>query len=50
MREQQIRSLLLVNADAAERRVISAMASRAGWTVIGADGLETAVAILRGLQ
>lgn len=48
VREQQIRSLLLVNADAAERRVISAMASRAGWTVIGADGLETAVAILRG--
>ncbi|MCL6678258.1 sigma-54 dependent transcriptional regulator [Sphingomonas sp. RG327] len=48
MPNQPIRSLLLVDADAAERRRISAIASRAGWTVIGADGLETAVAILRG--
>jgi DNA-binding NtrC family response regulator len=48
MREEIIRSLLLVDADAAERRQISAIASRAGWTVVGADGVETAVAILRG--
>jgi DNA-binding NtrC family response regulator len=48
MPEEQVRSLLLVDADAAERRRISAVASRAGWTVVGADGLETAVAILRG--
>lgn len=48
MREEVIRSLLLVDADAAERRQISAIASRAGWTVVGADGIETAVAILRG--
>ena len=48
MREEVIRSLLLVDADAAERRQISAVASRAGWTVVGADGVETAVAILRG--
>ena len=48
MPEQPIRSLLLVEPDAAERRSIGTMATRAGWTVIGADGLETAVAILRG--
>ena len=48
MREEIIRSLLLVDADAGERRQISAIASRAGWTVVGADGVETAVAILRG--
>ncbi|QNM83125.1 sigma-54-dependent Fis family transcriptional regulator [Sphingomonas sabuli] len=48
MANEPIRSLLLIDADPAERRRISAIASRAGWTVVGADGLETAVAILRG--
>ncbi len=48
MPQQPIRSLLLVEPDAAERRLIGTMASRAGWTVIGADGLATAVAVLRG--
>lgn len=48
MPNEPIRSLLLVDADPAERRRISAVASRAGWTVVGADGLETAVALLRG--
>jgi len=48
MEQQPIRSLLLVERDAAERRLIGTMASRAGWTVIGADGLETALAVLRG--
>ena len=48
MSQQPVRSLLLVEPDAAERRLIGTMASRAGWTVIGADGLETAVAVLRG--
>jgi DNA-binding NtrC family response regulator len=48
MPNQPIQSLLLVDSDAAERRRISAIASRAGWTVVGADGLETAVAMLRG--
>ena len=48
MANESIRSLLLVDADPAERRRISAIASRAGWTVVGADGMETAVAILRG--
>jgi len=48
MVNESIRSLLLIDADPAERRRISAIASRAGWTAVGADGLETAVAILRG--
>jgi len=48
MPNEAIRSLLLIDADAAERRRISAIASRAGWTVVGADGLETAIALLRG--
>jgi DNA-binding NtrC family response regulator len=48
MPNESIRSLLLVDADAAERRRISAIASRAGWTVVGADGVDTAVALLRG--
>lgn len=48
MRNESIRSLLLIDADPAERRRISAIASRAGWTVVGADGAETAVALLRG--
>jgi DNA-binding NtrC family response regulator len=48
MPNESIRSLLLIDADPAERRRISAIASRAGWSVVGADGLETAIAILRG--
>lgn len=48
MPNQSIRSLLMIDADPAERRRISAIASRSGWTVVGADGLETAVAMLRG--
>jgi len=48
MPNETIRSLLLIDADPAERRSVSAIASRAGWTVVGADGLETAVAMLRG--
>ncbi len=48
MPNMPIRSLLLVDADPAERRRVSAIASRAGWTVVGADGLETALALLRG--
>lgn len=48
MPNQSIRSLLLIDADPEERRRISAIAARAGWTVVGADGLETAVALLRG--
>lgn len=48
MPNEPVRSLLLIDADAAERRRISAIASRSGWTVVGADGLDTAVAILGG--
>ena len=48
MANEPVRSLLLIDADPTERRRISAIASRAGWTVVGADGLETAVALLRG--
>jgi DNA-binding NtrC family response regulator len=48
MPNESIRSLLLVDADPAERRRVSAIASRSGWSVVGADGLETAIAILRG--
>ncbi|HXG82374.1 MAG TPA: response regulator, partial [Sphingomicrobium sp.] len=49
MREEVVlRSLLLVDADANERRQLSAIASRAGWSTVGADGIETATAILQG--
>ncbi|HET9398359.1 MAG TPA: response regulator, partial [Sphingomicrobium sp.] len=43
-----MRSLLLVDADANERRQLSAIASRAGWSTVGADCAETAAAILQG--
>ena len=49
MREEVVlRSLLLVDADANERRQLSAIASRAGWSTVGADCTETAMAILQG--
>ncbi|QDP20404.1 sigma-54-dependent transcriptional regulator [Sphingomonas xanthus] len=48
MREETLRSLLLVDADAHERRQLSAVASRAGWSTVGAADLETAVALLQG--
>src|SRR5918993_2091150 len=49
MREEVVlRSLLLVDADASERRQLSAVASRAGWSTVGADCAETAAAILQG--
>lgn len=48
MREEQIRSLLMVDADPAERRLVSAIAARAGWSVIGAACSETAVGLLQG--
>lgn len=48
MPNEPIRSLLLIDADSAERRRVSAIASRSGWAVVGADGMETAAAILRG--
>ena len=48
MGEERTRSLLLLAADPAERRLISAIAARAGWSVVGAADEETAVALLQG--
>jgi DNA-binding NtrC family response regulator len=48
MREEAVRSLLLVDADANERRQLSSIASRAGWSVVGAADAETAVGLLQG--
>jgi DNA-binding NtrC family response regulator len=48
MREQETKSLLLVEADPAERRLVSAVAARAGWSTVGADCTEMAVSLLQG--
>ena len=48
MREEVLRSLLLVDADPAERRLVSATASRAGWSVVSATCAETAAGLLQG--
>ena len=48
MREEILRSLLLVDADSNERRHLSAIASRAGWSTVGAACTETAVGLLQG--
>ncbi|MDQ3471671.1 MAG: sigma-54 dependent transcriptional regulator, partial [Pseudomonadota bacterium] len=48
MGEERTRSLLLLDADANERRLVSAIAARAGWSVIGAADAETAVGLLQG--
>ena len=48
MREEPTRSLLLLDADADERRLIAAIAARAGWSVVGAADGELAVALLQG--
>jgi len=48
MREEPTRSLLLLDSDADERRLISAIAARAGWSVVGAPDGELAVALLQG--
>ena len=48
MREQETKSLLLVEADPAERRLVSAVAARAGWITVGADCIETAIGLLQG--
>ena len=46
--EARTRSLLLLDADPDERRLVSAIAGRAGWSVVGAADGETAVALLQG--
>jgi DNA-binding NtrC family response regulator len=48
MREEVLRSLLLVDADPAERRMVSATASRAGWSVVSAACPATASGLLQG--
>jgi DNA-binding NtrC family response regulator len=48
MREEPTRSLLLLDANADERRLIAAIAARAGWSVVGAADAELAVALLQG--
>lgn len=48
MREEPTRSLMLLDTDVDERRLISAIASRAGWSVVGAADEEAAVAALQG--
>ena len=48
MADDKIRSLLLIDAEAAERRLVSATASRSGWTVINAPNVQGAIEVLRG--
>ena len=48
MRDSVLRSLLLVDADANERRQLTAFAARAGWSVVGASDAETALGLLQG--
>src|SRR4051812_32901450 len=48
MREEPIRSLLLLDANPEERRLISAISGRAGWSVVGASDEEMAAALLQG--
>ena len=48
MREEVLRSLLLVDADPAERRLVSATASRAGWSLVSAACAESAAGLLQG--
>ena len=48
MRDEEVRSLLLVDADAGERRHLSAIAARAGWSVVGAACGESARGVLQG--
>ena len=40
MREELLRTLLLVDANGGERRALAATASRAGWSVTAAEGAE----------
>jgi len=48
MREEPTRSLLLLDANADERRLISAIAARAGWSVMGASDEDSALSMLQG--
>ena len=48
MREEPTRCLLLLDANTDERRLISAVAARAGWSVMGAADEDGALAVLDG--
>src|SRR6476469_6803618 len=48
MREEPTRSLLLLDANPEERRLISAIAGRVGWSVVGAADEETALGLIQG--
>ena len=48
MAEERVRSLLLLDADADERRLISAIATRAGWSAVNAADGDMATALLQG--
>lgn len=48
MRADTVKFLLLIDADPAERRIVSSTASRAGWSTIGAPSLTDAVELLAG--
>jgi DNA-binding NtrC family response regulator len=48
MADQKSRSLLLIDSDVGERRLVAAIAARAGWSVVNAASDEMAVALLQG--
>ena len=48
MSENRTRSLLLLDSDPDERRLVSAIAARSGWSVVSAACAETAVGLLQG--
>ena len=48
MADERIRSLLLLNAEADECRLISAIAARAGWSVAAAADEKAAASLLKG--
>ena len=48
MREEPTRSLLLLDANSEERRLISAIAGRVGWSAVGAADEETALGLIQG--
>ncbi len=48
VRPEPSRSLLLIDASADERRLISAVAARAEWSAVGSADGETAVGLLQG--
>lgn len=48
MADQKLRSLLLVDSDPDERRLVAAIAARAGWSVINAASDEMAIGLIQG--